>query len=135
MNPEVKALWIEALRSDRFRQGGTYLCRIDDNGVKRHCVLGVLTQLAVEHGICPRERARHIGASCFLFNGSATYLPPEVRLWAGLDTDSPRIPAKAVPAEYRHDDGDDSARTISLVNLNDRGMTFDKLAEVIKLHL
>ena len=43
INPEVKAKWLEALRSEQYAQGTSYLC--DDNG--GYCCLGVL-QMVVD---------------------------------------------------------------------------------------
>lgn len=45
MNPEIKKLWVAALRSGEYNQGAAQLCYNDGDG-KRHCCLGVLARVA-----------------------------------------------------------------------------------------
>lgn len=53
MNPEVKRIWIEALRSGEFVQGKMRLHTIDPvTGQHKYCCLGVLCKLAEDNGIC-----------------------------------------------------------------------------------
>ena len=47
MNPEVKQLWLDALRSGKYEQGKLML-RPTDNS---YCCLGVLCEIAQESGI------------------------------------------------------------------------------------
>ncbi len=47
MNPKLKAKWIEALRSGKYKQTQEYLERLDDDGkVVGNCCLGVLCRIA-----------------------------------------------------------------------------------------
>jgi hypothetical protein len=50
MKPEIKTLWLTALRSGEFEQGRNALCETR-RGVKEYCCLGVLTELAVRAGV------------------------------------------------------------------------------------
>jgi hypothetical protein len=45
MNPEIKAKWVEALRSGEYRQARRRL-RLDDSAGPSYCCLGVLCELA-----------------------------------------------------------------------------------------
>jgi hypothetical protein len=42
MDPEAKKRWMRNLRSGKYKQGRSYLCKIDRNGEARFCCLGVL---------------------------------------------------------------------------------------------
>lgn len=45
MKPEIKAKWIEALRSGKYKQGTGVLRGKDLSGKTRHCCLGVLCEI------------------------------------------------------------------------------------------
>jgi len=47
MKPEIKKIWVEALRSGKYKQGQKYLCRTI-NGEDRFCCLGVLAHECVD---------------------------------------------------------------------------------------
>ncbi len=49
MNAELVTEWIEELRSGRHRQCVGYLTRVT-GGVKKHCCLGVLSEILVNRG-------------------------------------------------------------------------------------
>ncbi len=57
MNSEIKAKWLEALRSGKYVQGHRRLRRVTDLGKVTHCCLGVLCEvMGVEYGgaqYCP----------------------------------------------------------------------------------
>lgn len=123
MNPEVKALWIDALRSDEYEQGNGLL-RSENN---KFCCLGVLQDLAVKAGIIP-EGTLVSGAYEYetTDNGkSATGTTPSVNVWAGLDSVSGLLP-NAVQLE-------EGGSSTSLVALNDGARyTFSQIADVIE---
>jgi len=51
LDPKVKQLWLEALRSGDYVQGRGQLAYIDGSGERvAHCCLGVLCELAVKDG-------------------------------------------------------------------------------------
>lgn len=126
MNPEIKDEWITALESGEYRQESTYLHTPDG-----YCVLGVLGDIAVRHGVAkwePLEEAA--GCPCggcdartFTYfslrandeshEGQSGHLPASVREWAGLTVEDER----------------------ALWEDNDEGMTFPHLAITIKEHL
>lgn len=107
MNPEVKTLFVEALRSDRFEQGRRMLCR---DG--KYCVLGVLCELAVENGIIEKS-----GQYTKTYSNNYKYsLPPKVAKWAGVN-------------HYK-----DANIPVFLSGLNDVGKTFSELADIIEEH-
>lgn len=79
MNPRVKALWIEALLSRKYKQGKGKLRRPSGE----FCCLGVLCNLhAIEH---PEFAAKQTDPT--RYDDCLTYLPDVVSLWAGLETD------------------------------------------------
>jgi hypothetical protein len=94
MNPEVKALWVDALRDGTRKQGHGQL-RKDDN----FCCLGVLSELGYEAGICERFQnevidvddngveTKHIEYRYGRQRASA-FLPQEVMEWAGIKSDN-----------------------------------------------
>lgn len=45
MKKEYKERWIEALRSGDYKQGISFLTRLDSEGNKTHCCLGVAAEL------------------------------------------------------------------------------------------
>ena len=69
MDPKLKAKWVKALRSDKFKQGAGMLKQYNKRKVE-HCCLGVLCEIA---GV--KKQKRVPGASSVLFDGcSRTYL-------------------------------------------------------------
>ncbi len=80
MNKQVKKKWVAALRSGKYKQGIEKLCSGNQNGT-RYCCLGVLSQIAVNEGVCSRRAA---------FKGNST-LNKVITDWAGLDTDDPDV--------------------------------------------
>lgn len=125
MNPDVRATWVAALRSDRFRQGTGRLTRLDEDGRAAHCCLGVLCELAVEAGVPvevserrwrddePRERD---------YDGQDNYPPSSVLDWAGLDERNPRVVYQGSP--------------LSLSDLNDSvELSFRGIADLVEEQL
>jgi len=98
VNRDVLTRWVAALRSGEYRQGREHLRYEDEDGVVRHCCLGVLCELAVADGVV--ERAEPVKLWHQLVRGYAvperataetSVLPPAVCEWAGLPTDSPSV--------------------------------------------
>jgi hypothetical protein len=50
MNPKVKSIWVDALRSGAYEQAKGRLCRISGRKTS-YCCLGVLQDIAVQQGI------------------------------------------------------------------------------------
>jgi len=113
MNQEIKRRWIEALRSDKYKQGKASLRGLDDT----FCCLGVLTDLYVqEHGKKWIERSNAF-LTFFIFDGEGGVLPGSVIKWAGLNCENPVI-------------GD-----FNLATHNDEGKSFTEIADLINQHL
>lgn len=133
MNPYVKALWVDALRSGDYDQGQGLLREVDGG----YCCLGVLCDLAVKNGIIPEpEVTRGLetvdgitdafvygtvaeDGETFSTRENAVYLPVEVQDWSGVSKHGDRMAA----------DGSVS----SLAVLNDEGKSFEYIADIIEL--
>jgi len=83
MNPEVKKLWIEALRSGNYSQGKFSLRTKDD----KYCCLGVLCELAVKSEIIPPATLAHReNPYNYHYDGQNKNPSKKVREWSGLDS-------------------------------------------------
>lgn len=123
MNPEVKAVWLQGLRSGDYIQGTTRLHFTDG----KFCCLGVLSDLAEAAGIVSRKRAKYNFAGARLdqpyyeYDGSTALLPVAVQSWAGLD-DAPLVTHLGL--------------TKGLTELNDeKELSFDEIADLIEEQL
>ena len=124
IKPEIKTLWIEALRSGKFKQGNGKLRKLDiETGEEQHCCLGVLCDLAEEAGVIQRyvdDDDIHVYFTP-ASDRSREFLPIAVQRWAGFQygDNSPDIPQVGE----------------SLVGLNDNGKTFTEIANLIEEYL
>lgn len=123
MNADIKREWLAELRSGKIPQ-----CRALLNDGEGRCCLGVLCDIAVKHGVIEMhlEDGRHLyGTDTEFKEGQEKlfYLPDSVIAWAGLDTYDPWV--KAAGATYR----------TRLSNLNDSGLTFERIADIIEEQL
>lgn len=110
MNPEVKAKWLEALRSGKYKQGDSALHKGE-----QFCCLGVLCDIAVQSGIVKTD-INHDDE--VVYDGRADYLPLSVQEWAGLPNEN----------------GDYDRYASSLADQNDEGATFTEIADIIEKH-
>ena len=130
MNKEIKQKWLEALRSGEYKQGKTRLHNTTD---KTFCCLGVLCEVAIKEGVkldTLEVDAETYGTDqpyrkykCISYAGESTVLPDTVIAWAGLPDCNPSI-NKASP--NTHD---------SLASINDRGVDFLAIADLIEANL
>ncbi len=122
MNPEAKRLWLEALRSGKYKQGKDALKIEGVDGIVRHCCLGVLCEIAVRAGVSLLVQPRVMGYGTIQtsFDEEPGTLPEAVRVWAGLEEVNPTISREG---------------NVSLAQLNDRGATFAEIAEHIEREL
>lgn len=127
MKPEIKKRWVEALRSGKYPQAKAAL-----RNKYGYCCLGVLCDLAIEEGI------GHWGEKCgesdvypFITDNASEseweVLPISVQEWAGLEDRNPTTMTKDRP--YK------SVRPLRLSALNDDGVSFNKIADLISEHL
>lgn len=131
LKPDIKAAWVEALRSGKYQQGKNYL-----NSEGRYCCLGVLCELAVEAGVTGRNapegpyRVVSYGA-----RADDTGCGPDVVRWAYEG--HPGMGAWMVPFE-EGDPGNPfpDRDEVHLIALNDDGeKTFGEIADVIERYL
>lgn len=154
MKPEVKNLWISALRSGEYQQGvGALRQKADPEQPDRFCCLGVLCDLAVKAGVIPEPELTIPGVGDGstigeLFPGAAVvyrygepnagyggvseiksstgYLPDKVVEWAGIiGGNSARL--RSLDHEI--------AGYESLVGANDAGRGFKFIAKLIEDYL
>ncbi len=147
MNPELKAQWLAALRSGDYKQGSHQLVRND-----RYCCLGVACDLAVKAGVTSEWagedypyfgdleewEADPIGA---MDDDRASWaeLPYNVRSWLGLPEGDPLVElpedhfmiAKLKNAGALYGDN----RKVKVSQLNDNGVTFAEIADLIEEQL
>jgi hypothetical protein len=121
MKKEVMEKWVKALRSGEYNQTKNFLCT--DAG---YCCLGVLTDLYIQETI---EQAPLFAKNweeaykdnedeqtVFVFDNENETLPQEVLNWAGMKDHC----------------GTYNSRDKCLTVLNDTGMSFEKIADVIE---
>lgn len=92
MDPTKKGWWVEALRSDRFRKGKGFLRAYNEaDGLTYHCCLGVLIEVAIEHGLDVEIEPGLGSTGETFFEHEAQLLPTKVMEWAGLDKNGPEV--------------------------------------------
>ena len=115
MKPEIKKLWVDALRSGEYKQG-TCKLRTDD----KYCCLGVLTDLYFKKTGQGSWTDTPYCKGIFYFNCESgsddQHLVSEIKGWAGLESFCP------LSKEKRK----------ALTELNDNGMSFEDIAEIIE---
>lgn len=137
--PEIKAAWLAELRSGRYEQG-TGLLRCTSDSKQRHCCLGVLGELAVAAGLatwslCDEEQVFMLH-SVEEGNYSAQMPPGPVRDWAlgeknTLEGDL-RVPLEAVQRHFPDVSYNDGRESFGLDQLNDQGVPFGVIADLIE---
>ena len=124
LKPEVKKLWVDALRSGDYTQGRHKLC---NNG--NYCCLGVLCELAVEWGAPDLKRSvgDSTGVTVVNFGGEVNYLPSalEKSLFTHADNEE----------TLRHIKVNINGHNFPLPVHNDRGVSFNDIADAIEEQL
>lgn len=137
MNQEIKARWLEALRSGDYKQTDGYLnissAIPEDDEFDGYCCLGVLCEIAVADGVIQKQR---VSENSFFEYGNPdkgdwdySVLPVSVQDWAGLTESNPSV--NAIEA----DDDPLADNWMPLSEPNDNGMTFDQIADWIEKDL
>lgn len=144
MNPEVKSLWLEALRNDTYQQGKLMLRPTLDT----FCCLGVLCDIATKYndsiGVSWGDSEEHQGQSMY-YSGTwendddqlkeDSELPWPVKRWAGLDNENPKVEIPD-PFWVKQHDEDPPMKLVTLAELNDeRNYTFKQIADLIEAQL
>lgn len=141
MKIEIKTKWVEALRSGDYAQAKGRLVKVDGEGKKAYCCLGVLCDLASQEGVVREESTPcgcSSGSACSVelpgFVGeeedpagrhrsySFSVLPWPVMEWAGLAEADPWI---------RIVEGEGQTTERALSGLNDDGTPFTEIADLI----
>lgn len=114
MNKRIKRLWVAALRSGEYKQGHGQLRRRKDT----FCCLGVLCNIhAQEHpDIAAKQKNQNV------YMGEDGLLPDAVMRWAGLRQDNPELL-------------NEKEQLVCLAELNDNGVKFSKIADLIEKRL
>jgi hypothetical protein len=118
MNTEIAEKWATSLESGKYTQG---IGALQQNN--KHCCLGVLCELAVTEGIIQPPTLDIDGiyryGSCQTW--STETLPDEVIEWAEMNSNEGII-----------DTNIDDRHYVSLIEMNDDGISFKKIAEKIR---
>lgn len=142
MKADIHAKWMEELRSGKYRQGSGELHYIgykrSEDGTpepsdERFCCLGILCKMAADAGAVEAEIGRSVVA--YGGDGETTYLPEQVIEWAGLKYEGERVHTNSNIEESRGilvASPDGRVETSSLAVMNDSGVPFDEIADVIK---
>lgn len=139
MNTEIKTKWVAALRSGKYRQARHVL-----NGDGGMCCLGVLCDLYIQETEGKEWKERPIDEKDSMvfqkykaigtFEGKDVVPPAEVVKWAGLSRENPYTGIntwKEVPFAAEQD----IEQSHSLAELNDSGLTFRQIADIIEFAL
>lgn len=120
MKKEIKAMWVKALRSGKYKKATGQLRKTDEaNEPTGYCCLGVLSDLYL------KEHPKAKGWDKGIFNNDAD-LPTRVRRWAGLSASDPVVKYRA-----RGRNGEES---LSYINDKTR-QTFKGIAGIIAKQL
>lgn len=148
MNEQVKKMWLDALRSGRYKQGQNVLHAYNSVGDERFCCLGVLCDIAVKHNVVARsEEAKpnypeidghNTAGFSYGWQSAMVDLPVEVIKWAGLpicddDNDIDYFNHGDPLVVVNWDDDEEAEKNIS--TLNDSGWSFADIADIIEEQL
>jgi len=146
MNPDITRDWVADLRSGRYEQGHSCLTKIV-NGMSLDCCLGVQCKLYMErhpeHRHEVDQRTNHM--TYFIMGG---ILPEQIQKWSEMATPEGTIRhpfmydvsvarGSLLEAGIALDDWDAIQKSgqhdyYQLTDLNDSGLTFDQIADVIE---
>lgn len=126
MKKEIKKLWLDALRSGKYKQTlGELRSGYDDE--KKYCCLGVLTD------IC-RIKTKKSWLS--LLDITEEILSHQVTKWAGLDSPDPEVRINKKEGISVKNPGNKKAiTTLKLSEVNDSGADFNTIADLIEKQL
>ncbi len=120
MNPEIKKLWLTALKSGEYKKGKASLKWITNS----YCCLGVLCDLYRKEKVEGEWILEYADKKFYFKIGGDSldnYLPDKVQKWAGLDSHNPKINWTIKFKQIN-----------CLAQLNDETETFDEVIKVIE---
>lgn len=80
VNTELVKEWVTALRSGKYPQGTQYLSRLNDQGVREFCPLGVLCEILVDRNLMSYKDSTTIR----FYNGDSLFAPREALTAVGI---------------------------------------------------
>lgn len=127
VNDEVRKQWVDALRSGKYEQGRDTLRKGN-----KFCCLGVLCDLAVKNEVIPepmQEGDEHY------YDGQWSGLPISVIRWAGMSEEFGSVNGMIEGYNAYAETGTieiDGVRAGFLSDFNDRGLSFERIADLIE---
>lgn len=120
MNPKVKKLWVNALRSGKYKKGTKKLHNREED---TYCVMGVLCKLHAhathKRGFNFMENHEAYDDYDMYYLGECVVIPNAVKVWSGIHTTHPLVHKEK-----------------SLVHWNDHSKkSFNELADMIEKYL
>lgn len=133
MDPNVKAEWLTALRSGDYKQ--TKGALRDNTG---YCCLGVLTDLWVKGSSVewyPKPFGTTFSIAIPGFNAFSSVAPERVMSWSDLT--NPIGMTLLATVTYHEATEDETVENfyVTLSDLNDNGLTFTQIADIIEYAL
>lgn len=130
MDAEKKAIWLDALRSGEYSQGAGYL-----KSAGGFCCIGVASDCAVKDGVGewrPGHPSGDLGAGYSNYRYS-TYVTgsifaPQVLRWLGFPEGTVHDDVNTIPFTISRDP---LPGYLYLTELNDSGMPFEQIADII----
>lgn len=142
MDQQVKELWVEALRDPNRKQA---IEKLEDAKTGAQCCLGVLCEVLIKNELMPELERFEIevfqdvvnieyGVSIADKNGAV--LPSQVVKRVGLTSSTGEIPVDkrkwTYPEYYGEDGRKEDKLAFALSELNDKGYTFNQIADIIE---
>jgi hypothetical protein len=138
MTEEMIKQWTDALRSGEYKQGQNSLCRYD-----KFCCLGVLADLCIKAGLGEWKTSLSMGGVkefSDIYGGSnAVSLPPSFVSHQGIQSSTGEFLYDALSEEikaklenYDIKSWGYSGETTTLAHLNDEGVPFELIADIIE---
>lgn len=123
MDPIKKKLWTDALRSGAYEQGVGYL-----NYENKFCCLGVLCEVAMQNGCTVNKQEDEDRKGMYVYDNATAFVPNRVVHWAGLNDVSVHIVSGCSVRLPNYDNE-------NLTTINDRGASFNEIADLIEQYL
>ena len=140
MKKEIADKWVAALRSGEYTQAReTLAC----DARTRHCCLGVLCELAIKEGLemdvaeveydLDSLHEQPAASTYTLFAGEAGGLPASVQYWADVRSRDAWVLKDAIDDSLldRLPSLNEGMKKVSLAMLNDHGVEFGDIADII----